>query len=148
MQYYPASAVLMAGNSVVTLPSSLSQNYLVLLNGQLLTPQDYTRNGSLLIITGDVSRDRIDLVQLDETGSLPPEMTLEWIMYQMLSDMRAGKHCCDGSGSGASSSSASVTVTAEAVDPLADLKARLSAVQTQSMSNVISTDRQVVEVGA
>lgn len=47
-----------------------------------------------------------------------------------------------------SNASATITSTASEADSLADLKARLSSLQTQSMSNVISTDRQVLEVGA
>jgi hypothetical protein len=70
----------------------------------------------------------------------PPTMTLEWILNEIRLNMLNGKHCC-GSSNGSSSASASATITSEKTDELAALRQRLSVVQNQSISNVITTEQ-------
>lgn len=148
MQYISLSNPIFDGqNTTATLPAFTPESIIFLLNGQTLTPvADYQRSGSVLTIDGDVTGERLDVIVLDTPA--PPALTVDYLLLQMLLAIKNMACNASGGGTGSASASATVTSTSVAVDPLADLKARLSSLQTQSMSNVISTDRQVLEVGA
>lgn len=147
MQHISLTNALYDGqNTTAILPALTPESIILLLNGQVLTPgADYQRNGSVLTINGGVTGERLDVVVLDVVA--PASLTMDYLLLQMLLTIK--NMACNTSGAaGSSSSSASAAITVPEFDPLADLKARLASLQTQSMSNTITTDRQVVEVGA
>lgn len=134
-------------NTTATLPAFTPESIILLLNGQTLTlGAGYQRSGSVLTIDGDVTGEQLDVIVLDTPA--PISLTADYLLLQLLLAIK--NMACNASNTSSSSSSSSasttITTTGTEIDPLADLKTRLSALQTQSMSNVITTDRQLADV--
>lgn len=139
--------------TTLTLPALTPDNGILLLNGQMLVRgSDYERTGSVISINGDLTGERLDFVVLDSAAVAPTSsLTVDYLLLQMLMAINNLVRATSNSSTSSSSSSvvtASIPEADPLADPLADLKARLASLQTQSMSNTITTDRQVVEVGA
>ena len=131
------NAIYNGQQTTAALPALTPDNIILLLNGQVLAVgADYQRTGSILTIDGDATGERLDVIVLDTATSAPIALTADYLLLQMLLAIK--NMMCTA----ASSSSSSTTITNVAnseVDPLADLRQRLSAVQNQSISNVINT---------